>query len=150
MQQHHTVSLIVALSAVVLFGGAGCFNRDAKENANRVAPPAPTVSASPQTITNGNVVIEEAYAFEPGWVTIHTDNNGEPGADIGHAAVPTGRSTDITVPIDAAKATPVLYVMLHDDKGAIGSYEFPGTDTPTLYLENMVYRDFTVTNPGVK
>jgi hypothetical protein len=90
----------------------------------------PTVSVKDQAIDNSSVVVETVTSEKQGWIVIHADNNGKPGPVIGYAAVNEGENPAVTVEIDASKATPVLYAMLHVDAGAIGSYEFPGADVP--------------------
>jgi hypothetical protein len=62
---------------------------------------------------------------------------------VGHAAVPDGLTRDLAVKIDAAKATAVLYAMLHVDAGTVGAYEFPGADKPVMVDGKMVSPPFS-------
>jgi hypothetical protein len=105
----------------------------------------PRVVVKDQQIQNGSVSIAEVLSSGPGWLVIHVDNKGSPGAVIGHAAVPDGLTKDLVVPITAAKATPVLYAMLHKDVGVVGTYEFPGPDVPVIVDEKMVSPGFKAT-----
>jgi hypothetical protein len=109
-----------------------------------VASPVPTVSIESQSITNQQITVEQAYAFEPSWIVIHADNRGEPGEVVGYAHIDQGESRDVPVKLDIKKTTPIMYAVLHRDSGQIGTFEFPGTDEITTYLENPVFRQFSL------
>ena len=96
------------------------------------------VTVKDQKLSMGTVSIGEVLSNGPGWLVIHADKNGGPGPVIGYAPVSEGLVTNLAVKIDAAKATPVLYAMLHTDAGAVGVYEFPGPDVPVMVDEKMV------------
>jgi hypothetical protein len=98
----------------------------------------PSVVVQDQSIVDSRVVILKIVSATPGWIVIHIDNAGKPGPVVGYAAVRAGENLDVVVAIDAKKATPVLYAMLHVDAGVVGSYEFPGADTPTMNMGAMV------------
>jgi hypothetical protein len=120
-------SVVVVLSVVIsmlLFAGAA------------FAQATPSVTVRDQAVQNNTVTIERVVAAEAGWIVIHADNNGTPGADIGHTAVRAGENQNVQVTIDPARATPRLYAMLHVDRGTAGTYEFPGADVPVSPLVN--------------
>jgi hypothetical protein len=98
----------------------------------------PMVVVQDQAIDDSRVVILKVMSATPGWIVIHADNAGRPGPVIGYAAVREGENLNVVVAIDAKRATPVLYAMLHVDAGVIGSYEFPGADLPTMSMGAMV------------
>jgi len=98
-----------------------------------------------QALSMGSVNIAEVLSNGPGWLVIHADRNGNPGAVIGYAPVAEGLTTDLKVKIDASKATPVVYAMLHTDAGVVGTYEFPGADVPVMVDEKMVSPAFMLT-----
>jgi hypothetical protein len=97
-----------------------------------------------QAVMSGSVSIAEVLSNGPGWLVIHIDANGAPGAVIGWAAVKDGLTRNLPVTIDAAKATPVLYAMLHTDAGKVGTYEFPGPDVPVMVDDKMVSPGFKI------
>ncbi len=79
------------------------------------------------SVTVDSVTIEGADGF----VVIHLDEDGGPGPVIGHVAVSEGTSTDLQVPLDEALTSDAtVWPMLHVDAGTLGTYEFPGADTP--------------------
>lgn len=105
----------------------------------------PRVVVADQAIKDGTVTIGEVLSNGPGWLVIHADAKGSPGPVIGYAAAPDGLSLNLAVPINAKKATPVLYAMLHTDAGVVGKYEFPGADVPVMVDGKMVTPPFKAT-----
>lgn len=104
-----------------------------------------SVAASDQEITNGTVTIDSAYLLQSGFVVIHTANEeGKPGPVIGYAALPAGPSAGVAVNIEADKATPKLFAMLHIDAGNAGVYEFPGDDVPVTEGDAVVLTPFNI------
>lgn len=61
-----------------------------------------------------------AYLAAPGFVVIHADNNGQPGAILGASALlQAGENTNITIPLSrASKDGETLHAMLHTDTDA--------------------------------
>lgn len=110
------------------------------------APPAasPTVQVSDQSADGGQEVVAEVVSAGPGWIVIHADNGGKPGAVLGYSPVSDGLNQNVTVTIDDSEATPVLYAMLHTDAGTVGTYEFPGADGPVMVNGQMVSPAFHV------
>ncbi|MGO9411604.1 MAG: hypothetical protein ACLQCB_12740 [Spirochaetia bacterium] len=95
-----------------------------------------------QTIKASTVVMDEVLSNGPGWLVIHADSKGAPGPVIGYAEVKDGLTRMLKVKINAAKATPILFAMLHTDAGVVGKYEFPGPDVPVMVDEKMVSPGF--------
>ncbi len=77
----------------------------------------------------------------PGFIVIHTDNNGAPGPVAGYTAVADGTNLNVEVVLTEASPTPVMYAMLHTDDGTVGTYEFDGQsglDNPVLFMGETV------------
>jgi plastocyanin len=108
-------------------------------------PISPMVSVVDQELVEDSVVIPMVVSAEQGWIVIHADQDGAPGAVIGYAPVDQGENNDITVEIDTAAATETLYAMLHLDAGTVGQYEFPGNDGPVMVDDQMVIQSFALT-----
>jgi hypothetical protein len=102
----------------------------------------PRVVVRDQKIAMSAVTIAEVLSDGPGWLVIHADSSGAPGPVIGHAAVRDGLTRNLVVNLDASKATPVLFAMLHTDAGKVGVYEFPGADAPVIVDGKMVSPPF--------
>jgi hypothetical protein len=128
------LSIVLALIAILVLASLA------------LAQATPAVTVTDQTIQNNTVTIQKVTSTEPGWIVIHADAAGKPGADIGHAAVQTGDNNNVVVTIDPTKATPTLYAMLHVDKGITNTYEFPGTDIPVQVDGQVVNVPFKITS----
>jgi len=85
---------------------------------------------------------------ESGWAVIHLDKNGQPGDHIGHALVRQGENKNVQIQLKR-KVQPgeKLIVMLHEDKGKSGKFEFgPASkvDVPAMQNGQMVTTQITV------
>ena len=93
-----------------------------------------TIEASDQLSMDGTVTISRAVTAGPAFIVIHADDgNNASGEVIGYAPVEGGENSDLHIPVDISKATPVLHAMLHTDDHEIGKYEFgtvEGADSP--------------------
>jgi LPXTG-motif cell wall-anchored protein len=105
----------------------------------------PSVTVSDQAIENGTVTVDQVVSDGPGWIVIHAQQDGAPGPVLGHAAVQDGENNNVSVEIDVANATQTLYAMLHTDAGQVGTYEFPGADTPVQVDGQVVVQPFAIT-----
>jgi predicted lipoprotein with Yx(FWY)xxD motif len=105
------------------------------------------VDVTDQPIQDGTVTMNDVVSIGPGWLVIHIDDQGNPGEVIGFAPVRPGHNPNLAVKIDPAKATPVLFAMLHVDAGTVGTYEFPGPDIPAMENGQMVSPAFQA-SPG--
>lgn len=147
---HWKVALGVA--AALLFAGQGCpaapgqVKKNAameKKEKKNVLEQTYSVRVDNQTAPNGTVVIAEVNGLEATWVAIHREEAGKPGPVIGHGLVAAGMQKNVSIDIDASKATPALFAMLHEDKGEVGVYEFPGLDAPVKVNDQIVMVKFT-------
>ncbi len=121
---------LIVLAALLALGSAGL--------AAQASSITPSVLVQDQAIDDSRVVVLKVVSAGPGWMVIHADASGHPGAVIGYSVVREGENLNVVVAIDAKKATPVLYAMLHVDAGVVGSYEFPGPDVPAMAMGTMV------------
>ncbi len=97
-----------------------------------------------QVLDGTSVVIAKVVSQGPGWMTIHAQEKGIIGPVIGYTHVNPGENDNVVVQIDAQKATPMLYAMLHVDAGKVGVYEFPGADVPVMVNGVMISPAFHV------
>jgi plastocyanin len=107
------------------------------------------VDANDQAIVNGSIVVEEIYASQDGWIVAHLDEGGKPGKVIGNTAVKKGESNNVAIKLsEDVPAGAKLWPMLHIDAGVIGTYEFPGADSPVIVDGNIIMKQITVTAAG--
>jgi len=100
--------------------------------------------AAVQAMGDGIITIDRVCSNGPGWIVIHADENGAPGSLVGYAAVQDGENMDVMVQVNSAAATETLHAMLHTDAGEIGTYEFPGDDTPVSLDGSVVMMPFSL------
>jgi predicted lipoprotein with Yx(FWY)xxD motif len=104
----------------------------------------PSITVSDQQVVDGTVTVDSVTAAEAGWLVIHADADGGPGAVLGHAAVGAGTHQQVAVAIDGSGTTPTLYAMLHVDTGTAGEYDFPDADPPVKVNDKVVVKPFQV------
>jgi hypothetical protein len=102
----------------------------------------PDVFVIQQPVVDGNVLIERAVSYGPGWLVIYFDDEGRLGNIIGQAPLENGINEQIVVPIVESAATPLLHVMLHQDTEEVGEFEFPRAD-PMVTHQGMVPNPIT-------
>jgi hypothetical protein len=85
---------------------------------------------------------------ESGWAVIHVVKNGKPGAHIGHAMVHQGENKNLQIKLKRkVKLGQPLIVMLHEDKGKPGKFEFgpvSKADAPAMQNGKVVATQITV------
>ena len=134
------------LGMASLIGVIALFALASTAGAAPLAQATDTVAAADQAISNGSIVVAEVNASQDGWIAVHIDQGGKPGAVIGHAAAPKGKTSNLTVKLE--QDVPVggkVWPMLHIDAGTIGTYEFPGPDAPVVVDGNIVMKQISIT-----
>lgn len=115
-------------------------------------PIVPGVSVSDQTVGEaGEVLIDRVALPDPGWVVVYAAVDGAPGGVLGETAVPFGVSQNVAVAVDPLLVTDTLFVMLHSDRGTIGTFEYPGADEPIESVTAVSFAvDIEVSRPGIE
>lgn len=118
------------------FAGAGSPDGPVLDDSGAVIAPAfavqfPELQAQDQDVSPTNeVTVAAVYSVGPGFVVIHADSGGSPGAVLGSTAVPSAFSSDVVVTLSRSVLFDErLHAMLHIDAGQIGVYE-PAVDLP--------------------
>jgi hypothetical protein len=104
------------------------------EGGEQDVPGAPSLTLADEPLRGAVVLLNEVKVQSDAWVVVHPEAAGG-GPD---ASTILGRSflmhgTTERVPIELDAVTPsgtTLFVMLHDDTGEIGTFEFNGPGTP--------------------
>jgi predicted lipoprotein with Yx(FWY)xxD motif len=134
------VGLIVL--AVVL---AACSSGGSQTTPQATPTITASVTVNDQSVADGTVTIADVLSIGPGWIAIQADNNGQPGAVLGETTVNNGDNSNVVVKIDATKATPVMYAVLDNDAGQIGTFEPTGADKPQTVGGQPIEPIFNVT-----
>ncbi len=114
---------------------------------------APSLTLREQSLTTNDagvaVVIAEAVMDEPGWVVIHMDNEGAPGAVLGQTYLSMGVSRNVVVWINDPSAVGTqVFPMLHYDTNEMGVYEFgtvEGADSPVFVDGAVIFAPLAIT-----
>lgn len=85
-----------------------------------------------QELSDDNqVIIPMVVTDVPTWVVVRNEVNGVAGELLGLVLIPAGVHHDIVVELDPAQLTNSLHVILHQDAGTLGQFEYPdGLDFP--------------------
>lgn len=134
----------VVLALLTVLGacaGSDEGRRTSAERQRSVVPAGPTsstlaqvygrVQGVDQTGDGTRLVIGRAeLRGTSGFVVVHAENQGGPGAIVGHAAIAEGMSENVVVDLDAQVPSGPYWAMLHRDAGTAGVFEWPGPDGP--------------------
>jgi hypothetical protein len=105
----------------------------------------PSVTVFDQPLINETVTVQRVATLQQSWVTIHADENGQPGMILGAEPVPPGERLDIVIPINVDDMTVRLHAVLYADLGVQGAFEIPGADTPIFVDGQLVTDSFFIT-----
>lgn len=92
-------------------------------------------------LTDGVLSVEQALIDAPGWLAIHSNNNGQPGPVLATYPLVRGVNPGIQVQISSDAAGSLVFPMLHYDTNVLGQYEFgavEGADGPVFVREAVV------------
>jgi predicted lipoprotein with Yx(FWY)xxD motif len=84
---------------------------------------SPVIQVSNQEIKDGAIHLDKVVSDGLGWVVIWTQPQSGESEAIGSAQVQDGENQNVTVQVDASKATPQLVAILHLDGGQQGIFE---------------------------
>jgi hypothetical protein len=86
-----------------------------------------------QPIIDNKVVVERAISRGSGWLVIYRDEEGASGNIVGFAPLEDGVNENIEVEILTSAVTPVLQIIVHEDTGTLGEFDFPVGDGPMRF-----------------
>jgi hypothetical protein len=110
---------------------------------------APALVMADQAAVDGTITIKNALIDAPGWLALHSDNEGAPGPVVATAQLHRGANWNVklTLPEGTAAGT-TFFPMLHYDTGEAGVYEFgtvEGADAPVFVGGNVIVAPLVVT-----
>jgi len=113
------------------FDGANGFDGPITTQDITIEAPAGEFTASNQTVSQTQVMVESITVSQPSWVVVHRDNgNGSfvaPGIISEPVALEAGTTENVAISFNEELTDgETLWIMLHNDNGIIGSYEFDG------------------------
>ena len=125
---------IIALAIVIVLGGGAYWFMNQSKSSTESAVNTDTSSA--MRVENNSVIatdqpsgntvtVSQVHLAAPGFVVIHDDNNGAPGAIIGFSGLlQAGDSNQVLVKLSKAVLDGTkLYAMLHNDTDGNGKFD---------------------------
>jgi hypothetical protein len=110
---------------------------------------APALVMADQAAVDGTITIENALMDAPGWLALHSDNEGAPGPVVATAQLHSGANWHVTLTLpEGTAAGTTFFPMLHYDTGEAGVYEFgtvEGADAPVFVGGNVIVAPLVVT-----
>lgn len=144
------IRTVVALGAAISLTVAACGGDDDSSDATTVPgesattdvpteasdgpPDAPaSITADDQESDGTSIVVASIELPAPGFIAVHADGGGSPGAVIGNSdLLPAGTSTDVAITLgEPLTADATVYPMAHIDMDEDGIYEFAPPDETT-------------------
>ncbi|MCB8923055.1 MAG: hypothetical protein H6662_15825 [Ardenticatenaceae bacterium] len=93
----------------------------------------PTLAVSDQAVGNDGLVrVDSVYATEPGWLAIHADDDGTPGALLGYVYLAAGLHEDVPITLPWRETPPDLTAVLYSDAGQLQHFDYLGDDVPVV------------------
>lgn len=144
---------LLMLPMVLSLGLVSCSDDD--DNIDPELPPTGSIVVDDEEMLQDRMLtINSVTMSDDGWVVVHRDNGGSPMVpEIISVPEPVEAGTTSNVMIELKDGVAVedgetLWVMLHTDKGQIGTYEFDtvnGIDAPIMDAsDNIVTESFMV------
>jgi hypothetical protein len=87
---------------------------------------------------NTYLVVYTVMSDRPAWIVFHADDFGSPGQILRYDFVESGTHRIARTEVLGDMRSEQVHVMLHEDLGRIGLFEFPGPDAPTLVDDEVV------------
>lgn len=125
------------------FDGASGFDGPITTESFTVGAPSGSFTAENQVTSQDKIMVESITVDQPSWVVIHRDNGAgsfvAPGIISEPVALEAGTTTDVEISLaDGEELTDgeTLWIMLHNDNGTVGAYEFDGSsgfDAPITF-----------------
>jgi hypothetical protein len=86
-----------------------------------------------QPVIDGKIVVERATSQGPGWLVVYRDDEGLTGNIIGFSPLEDGDNQQIEVELLTSEVSAVLHIIIHEDDGTIGEFDFPAGDGPMRF-----------------
>lgn len=118
------VAAIVVIGAVYFLNGAPALSPATSSDDTSALRAENNMVVVAEQRPGASVIASQVLLVAPGFVVIHEDNAGAPGAILGASALlAAGASSQVTVPLSRpTKDKEKLHVMLHNDTDGSGTF----------------------------
>lgn len=138
--------LFLTAGLLVLVGWGCQKNSGSTKFIEAIGPTA--IIAQDQVVTNGVVLIERAEFAQDVWLSIHADENGQPGRELARAGYSGHAFSNLRLTLEAGANSPRVHLIARADTNAMGVYEATTTDLPLRYNGIPVATTINVTYQG--
>jgi hypothetical protein len=108
----------------------------------------PAVTVADQTLSDEEtIVVDSVVSAQKGWIALHLDADGQPGAMLAYLPLEEGETTGLTLGFNWRAATPNLHAVLYEDNGQEDVFEDPEIDLPVQIDGQPVATSFQVILP---
>ena len=136
---------VVVIGIIVAIGIAiGLLYYQSQPSYTRPVVRQPTLAVSSQPLVNNEIVIDSLYLDKAGYVVIHKDVDGSPGAVIGHSELLSGENNKMRISVDSSQIGSNVFAMLHYDDDNDGVYGFPDEDKPVVLQDKSVVKPIAI------
>ncbi len=94
---------------------------------------------------NTFLVVYTVKSDRPAWIVFHEDENGAAGEIIQYIFVESGTHRIAKTKVLGEMSSNLIHVMLHEDLGTIGLFEFPGEDDP-VFVDGEIIEEMCLCN----
>ena len=108
----------------------------------------PDIFVYDQLLHEGKISLERIISDGPGWVAAYVDDGGQPGLIIGFTLLEDGINEHVEIELPETAATSRLFLILHEDSGNKGEFDFPAADFPVIYQGQLLAPFVVQTNSG--
>lgn len=150
MAQSHVTKYVIYIIVAILVGAGILFysqysQQKAGTQVQQPVSKSPNLIVSSQSLVGNEIVIDSLYLDKPGYVVVHKETEGKPGAVIGHSDLISGEKTNLKVTVDASQSGTKVFAMLHYDDDNDGVYGFPDEDKPVLLEGSVLVKPISIT-----
>ncbi|MEQ8583558.1 MAG: hypothetical protein RIC30_19165 [Marinoscillum sp.] len=117
------------------FDGANGFDGPITTAPITLEAPSGSFMASNQVVSQNTLIVESITVGQPSWVVVHRDNGAgsfvAPGIISNPVAIDAGTTENVAITFkddEPLADGETLWVMLHNESGTIGAYEFDGAN----------------------
>jgi hypothetical protein len=117
------------------FNGANGFDGPITTAPITLEAPSGSFMASNQVVSQNTLMVESITVGQPSWVVVHRDNGAgsfvAPGIISNPVAIDAGTTENVAITFkddEPLSDGETLWIMLHNESGTIGAYEFDGAN----------------------
>jgi hypothetical protein len=85
---------------------------------------------TPELEQNNTLTVACVFSSVPGWLVGYSDGGDTPLDILGYQHVDAGMNENVSITLDPENLTEIIYLVLHEDTGIFGEFDYPAEDPP--------------------